>query len=76
MCDGSEIHEASAYVDTVKLTLVPFLWLLSLLACGHPPSVLVHLSRHGADVAMFAPDMPQMHVVDHSKGEPSQGETR
>ncbi|XP_013397912.1 ES1 protein homolog, mitochondrial [Lingula anatina] len=31
---------------------------------------LVHLSRGGAEVAMFAPDMEQMHVVDHTKGEP------
>ncbi|KAI6651019.1 ES1-like protein [Oopsacas minuta] len=29
---------------------------------------LVHLSRHGTDVSMFAPDVKQMHVIDHSKG--------
>ncbi|XP_068122428.1 glutamine amidotransferase-like class 1 domain-containing protein 3, mitochondrial [Hyperolius riggenbachi] len=35
-------------------------------------AILVHLSRAGAEVKMFAPDIPQMHVVDHSKGQPSQ----
>ena len=32
--------------------------------------MLVHLSRNNADVAMFAPDMDQMHVINHTKGEP------
>ena len=41
-----------------------------------PPSCLVHLSRHGAEVAMFAPDAPQMHVVNHHTGQPVEGETR
>ena len=31
---------------------------------------LVHLSRAGAEVAMFAPDIQQMHVINHTKGEP------
>ncbi|XP_069800783.1 glutamine amidotransferase-like class 1 domain-containing protein 3, mitochondrial [Dendropsophus ebraccatus] len=35
-------------------------------------AILVHLSRAGADVKLFAPDIPQMHVIDHSKGEASQ----
>ncbi|XP_072254606.1 glutamine amidotransferase-like class 1 domain-containing protein 3, mitochondrial [Pyxicephalus adspersus] len=35
-------------------------------------AILVHLSREGAEVKMFAPDIPQMHVIDHSKGQPSQ----
>lgn len=35
-------------------------------------AVLVHLSRGGASVNMFAPNIDQMHVVDHLKGEPSQ----
>ncbi|XP_026151584.1 glutamine amidotransferase-like class 1 domain-containing protein 3A, mitochondrial [Mastacembelus armatus] len=35
-------------------------------------AVLVHLSRGGASVNMFAPNTDQMHVVDHLKGEPSQ----
>uniref|UniRef100_A0A8C4NIU8 Glutamine amidotransferase class 1 domain containing 3 n=1 Tax=Eptatretus burgeri TaxID=7764 RepID=A0A8C4NIU8_EPTBU len=39
-------------------------------------AVLVHLSRGGAQVKIFAPDIPQMHVVDHSKGQPVEGETR
>ena len=25
---------------------------------------------------MYAPDAPQMHVIDHCKGEPAQGDTR
>uniref|UniRef100_A0A3Q2XS25 Zgc:162944 n=2 Tax=Hippocampus comes TaxID=109280 RepID=A0A3Q2XS25_HIPCM len=35
-------------------------------------SILVHLSRGGASVNMFAPNVEQMHVVDHAKGEPTQ----
>ncbi|XP_005103393.1 glutamine amidotransferase-like class 1 domain-containing protein 3A, mitochondrial [Aplysia californica] len=35
-------------------------------------AVWVHLSRAGAEVSMFAPDIPQMHTVDHTKGEPSE----
>lgn len=31
-------------------------------------AVLVHLSRAGASVSMFAPDKKQMHVIDHTKG--------
>ncbi|KAJ0070107.1 hypothetical protein NL108_002425 [Boleophthalmus pectinirostris] len=38
-------------------------------------AVLVHLSRGGASVNMFAPNIDQMHVINHLKGEPSQ-ETR
>lgn len=34
--------------------------------------ILVHLSRGGAEVQMYAPDMAQMHVIDHSKGQPSE----
>ncbi|XP_076975249.1 glutamine amidotransferase-like class 1 domain-containing protein 3, mitochondrial [Tamandua tetradactyla] len=39
-------------------------------------AVLVHLSRAGADVEIFAPDVAQMHVIDHAKGQPSESETR
>ncbi|XP_072178040.1 glutamine amidotransferase-like class 1 domain-containing protein 3, mitochondrial [Diadema setosum] len=39
-------------------------------------AVSVHLSRAGADVSFFAPDVNQMHVINHSKGEPMEGETR
>uniref|UniRef100_A0A8C0PGT0 Glutamine amidotransferase class 1 domain containing 3 n=1 Tax=Canis lupus familiaris TaxID=9615 RepID=A0A8C0PGT0_CANLF len=39
-------------------------------------AVLVHLSRGGAEVQTFAPDIPQMHVVDHTKGQPSESESR
>ena len=31
--------------------------------------MLVHLSRAGADVSIYAPDVPQMHVINHVKGE-------
>lgn len=33
---------------------------------------LVHLSRSGANVSMFAPDIAQMHVIDHTKGAPAE----
>nr|XP_055034507.1 glutamine amidotransferase-like class 1 domain-containing protein 3, mitochondrial [Misgurnus anguillicaudatus] len=33
-------------------------------------AVMVHLSRAGAKVQMFAPDVEMMHVVDHCKGQP------
>ncbi|XP_039301621.1 ES1 protein homolog, mitochondrial [Nilaparvata lugens] len=31
-------------------------------------AVLTHLSRNGAQFQCFAPDIPQMHVIDHFKG--------
>ncbi|XP_028938331.1 glutamine amidotransferase-like class 1 domain-containing protein 3A, mitochondrial [Ornithorhynchus anatinus] len=34
-------------------------------------AVLVHLSRGGAEVKIFAPDVEQMHVVDHLRGSPT-----
>ncbi|XP_023619343.1 ES1 protein homolog, mitochondrial [Myotis lucifugus] len=56
---------------------------LFLLPKGHSDStgsgtdgVLVHLSRGGAEVQIFAPNVPQMHVIDHTKGQPSESETR
>ncbi|XP_071071097.1 glutamine amidotransferase-like class 1 domain-containing protein 3, mitochondrial [Dasypus novemcinctus] len=39
-------------------------------------AILVHLSRAGAAVEIFAPDVAQMHVIDHAKGQPSESETR
>jgi len=39
-------------------------------------SALLNLSRRGAEISCFAPNEPQAHVVDHAKGEPSEGETR
>ncbi|XP_063161343.1 glutamine amidotransferase-like class 1 domain-containing protein 3, mitochondrial [Candoia aspera] len=39
-------------------------------------AILVHLSRGGANVEMYAPNISQMHVVDHSKGQPAEGESR
>lgn len=38
--------------------------------------ILVHLSRGGAEVQMFAPDVSQMHVIDHIKGQPVEKESR
>ncbi|XP_030065895.1 glutamine amidotransferase-like class 1 domain-containing protein 3A, mitochondrial [Microcaecilia unicolor] len=35
-------------------------------------AVLVHLSRAGAEVELYAPNKEQMHVVDHVKGQPTQ----
>jgi enhancing lycopene biosynthesis protein 2 len=37
---------------------------------------LLALDRHGAEVVMCAPDVPQMHVVNHLTGEVAEGETR
>lgn len=37
---------------------------------------LLALSRAGARVSVYAPDKPQMHVVDHLRGEVVPGETR
>ncbi|KAJ6667642.1 hypothetical protein lerEdw1_016763 [Lerista edwardsae] len=39
-------------------------------------AILVHLSRGGANVQMYAPNIAQMHVIDHSKGQPASGESR
>lgn len=30
-------------------------------------AALVSLTRDGADIVCFAPDAPQMHVINHSK---------
>jgi enhancing lycopene biosynthesis protein 2 len=37
---------------------------------------LLSLDRRRAKVLAFAPDVPQMHVVDHGKGAPAPGEKR
>lgn len=37
---------------------------------------LLAIRRSGAEYVCFAPDKPQMHVVDHVKGAPAEGETR
>lgn len=39
-------------------------------------AVLVHLSRGDADVSIYAPDVDQMHVIDHTKGAPMEGQIR
>jgi len=38
--------------------------------------VLMHLSRAGASYECFAPDIAQMHVVDHLAGAPATGQSR
>lgn len=35
-------------------------------------AILVHLSRAGAKVQMFAPNVDQMHVVNHCEGKPTE----
>lgn len=35
-------------------------------------AALVHLSRADAAVSIFAPNIPQMHVIDHTKGAPAE----
>jgi enhancing lycopene biosynthesis protein 2 len=37
---------------------------------------LLALDRAGAQIVCMAPNVPQMHVIDHVKGEPAAGETR
>jgi len=37
---------------------------------------LLHLDEKDAKVQCFAPDKAQMHVINHAKGEPSEGEER
>lgn len=37
---------------------------------------LLSLDQGGAEVICMAPNVPQMHVVNHAQGEPSAGETR
>uniref|UniRef100_A0A8D0GET8 Glutamine amidotransferase class 1 domain containing 3 n=1 Tax=Sphenodon punctatus TaxID=8508 RepID=A0A8D0GET8_SPHPU len=39
-------------------------------------AILVHLSRGGAEVQIYAPNIPQMHVIDHNKGQPVEAESR
>ena len=39
-------------------------------------SSIIHLSRAGAEISMFAPNKDQMHVVNHLTGEAEEGATR
>lgn len=39
-------------------------------------SVLVHLSRLGAEVSCFAPDVDQVHVINHATGKPDAAQSR
>lgn len=55
-----------------------------LAGCGYLDGAEIHeatltllaLDRAGAQIRVFAPDMPQMHVVDHRAGKPVEGERR
>ena len=57
---------------------------LVLAGCGYLDGAEIHeatltmlsLDRRGVTIKAFAPDKPQMHVVDHSKTEPQEGQTR
>ena len=52
-------------------------WLVVYPGCGvfdgseitEATATLVHLSRADASFQCFAPDVPQMHALDHTKGE-------
>ncbi|TRY97238.1 hypothetical protein DNTS_013724 [Danionella cerebrum] len=46
--------------------------------CGVYDGTEIHeaSARGGAEVQMFAPDVSQMHVIDHSKGQPMETESR
>ena len=39
-------------------------------------AALLALHRHGAQAVACAPDIAQMHVIDHAAGEPAAGESR
>jgi enhancing lycopene biosynthesis protein 2 len=39
-------------------------------------SVLVALDRHGAETVCLAPDVPQLHTIDHLAGKPADGPAR
>ena len=55
-----------------------------LAGCGYLDGAEIHeatltllsLDKRGVTVKAFAPDRPQMHVVDHQKTEPQEGEVR
>ncbi|MEC8050980.1 MAG: isoprenoid biosynthesis glyoxalase ElbB [Myxococcota bacterium] len=55
-----------------------------LAGCGYLDGAEIHeatltllsLDKRGVTVKAFAPDKPQMHVVDHQKTEPQEGEVR
>ncbi|XP_036430183.1 glutamine amidotransferase-like class 1 domain-containing protein 3A, mitochondrial [Colossoma macropomum] len=74
---ASLIHTSANSYSSAKVAVV-------LSGCGvydgteiHEASaILVHLSREGAEVQMFAPDVTQMHVIDHGKGQPAEKESR
>ncbi|XP_076308222.1 glutamine amidotransferase-like class 1 domain-containing protein 3, mitochondrial [Tachypleus tridentatus] len=39
-------------------------------------AILVHLTRENAQPLVYAPDIDQLHVINHCKGEPMEGEKR
>ena len=58
----------------LEVTLLVLNGALSYISCVC--RILVHLSRGDAEVQMFAPDVAQMHVIDHGKGQPAEKELR
>uniref|UniRef100_H2S482 Si:ch211-153b23.5 n=3 Tax=Takifugu TaxID=31032 RepID=H2S482_TAKRU len=73
--DGVNIDELRCFTETMVKRVA-----VILSGCGvydgteiHEASaVLVHLSRAGAKVQMFAPNADQMHVVNHCEGKPTE----
>ena len=56
---GTEVHEAAAALGWYQHHLVSPTEIFCLTAA---------LSRAGVEVEMFAPDVDQAHVIDHTKG--------
>lgn len=70
---SSSFHQSAVVMAPKRIAVV-------LSGCGvydgteiHEASAcLIHLSRAGVQTSMYAPDINQMHVVDHTKGEEMQ----
>uniref|UniRef100_A0A8C7E0F8 Glutamine amidotransferase class 1 domain containing 3 n=1 Tax=Naja naja TaxID=35670 RepID=A0A8C7E0F8_NAJNA len=83
-CDPfSKFSKVRRYLE--KAILFDLYFLLQVLSgCGvydgteihEAAAIMVHLSRGGANVDMYAPNISQMHVVDHSRGQPADRESR
>ena len=71
------ILNKSCSLRSISATTAPKKIAVILSGCGvydgseiHEASAcLIHLSRGGAETTIFAPDIDQMHVIDHTKGE-------
>ena len=66
--DGTEVHEAAAALGKNQAIMKPT---LNMTHQHYQFLFLAALSRAGAEVKMFAPNINQDHVVDHSKGAPA-----